>query len=315
MRSGVWTPRSAVLNLVELLRILQTAAECSNFREAAQRLGASPQTVTRAIKTLEDHFGELLFHRNTRQVRITAFGEQLCERSRPLLGEMEALFSTSSGAADSRLAGRVRITGPRILGRVCLAPAMAQLAVAQPMITLDLRLSDVFADVVDEQIDVGVRIGFLRDSRLVARRVGRVSFSLVATPELVSRLGAPRQVKDLASLPVTSLLDPNTGRVWPWYFDGGQQFIPEPSTFVTDDPDVELGAIVAGIAFGQVPDYLAVPLLREGRLIEVLKDQAPPSWDIYVYRPQRGPVPARVRLVFDHIVAAVAEHERALRRD
>ncbi|WP_298235399.1 LysR family transcriptional regulator [uncultured Azohydromonas sp.] len=301
-----------MLNQLELLRVFQVAAECTSFREAALRLGASPQTVTRAVKELEDHFGELLFHRSTRQVRITAFGEELLARSRPLLAEMQALFSTPAQAPETQLSGRVRITGPRILGRGCLVPALTRLAAAHPAITLDLRLSDVFADVVDERIDVGVRIGFLRDSRLVARKAGEVAFSLVATPELVARLGAPRRVEDLVSLPVTALLDPNTGRIWSWYFAEGRQFTPEARTFVTDDPDAELGAILAGLAFGQVPDYLAAPLVREGRLVELMRDQAPTPWDIYVYRPQRGPVPARVRLVFDHIVSAVAEHQRAL---
>jgi DNA-binding transcriptional LysR family regulator len=301
-----------VLNQLELLRIFQMAAECSSFREAALRLGASPQAVTRAVKELEDHFGELLFHRSTRQVRITEFGEQLAARVRPLLAEMEALFSTPAHAPASQLSGRVRVTGPRILGRSCLVPALTGLATAYPAISLDLRLSDVFADVVDAQIDVGVRIGFLRDSRLVARKAGEVAFALVATPELVARLGAPTRVEDLAALPVTALLDPNTGRIWSWYFAGGRQFTPESKTFVTDDPDAELGAILAGLAFGQVPDYLAAPLVREGRLVELLHDQAPTPWDICVYRPQRGPVPVRVRLVFDHIVAAVAEHSQRL---
>lgn len=302
-----------MLNQLELLRVFQVAAECASFREAALRLGASPQTVTRAVKELEDHFGELLFHRSTRQVRITAFGEELLARSRPVLADMAALFSTPAQAPETQLSGRVRITGPRILGRGCLVPALARLAAAHPAITLDLRLSDVFADVVDERIDVGVRIGFLRDSRLVARKAGEVAFSLVATPALVARLGAPQRVEDLASLPVTALLDPNTGRIWTWYFAEGRQFTPEARTFVTDDPDAELGAILAGLAFGQVPDYLAAPLVREGRLVELMRDQAPTPWDIYVYRPQRGPVPARVRLVFDQIVSAVAEHQRALR--
>lgn len=302
-----------MLNQLELLRVFQVAAECASFREAALRLGASPQTVTRAVKELEDHFGELLFHRSTRQVRITAFGEELLARSRPLLADVQALFSTPAQAPETQLSGRVRITGPRILGRGCLVPALARLAAAHPAITLDLRLSDVFADVVDERIDVGVRIGFLRDSRLVARKAGEVAFSLVATPALVARLGAPQRVEDLASLPVTALLDPNTGRIWTWYFAEGRQFTPEARTFVTDDPDAELGAILAGLAFGQVPDYLAAPLVREGRLVELMRDQAPAPWDIYVYRPQRGPVPARVRLVFDQIVSAVAEHQRALR--
>ncbi|MFD0669427.1 LysR family transcriptional regulator [Ramlibacter sp. MAHUQ-53] len=300
-------------NHLELLRIFQAAAEGGSFREAAARLGTSPQSVTRSIQELEAHFGELLFHRSTRQVRITAFGEQLAVRARSLLSEAEALFHPAAQDAATAFTGRVRITAPRVLGRVCVVPALGGLSATQPGLALDVLLSDAFADVVDEQIDVGVRIGFLRDNRFVARKAGEVAFCLVATPGLLARIRAPRRLEDLADLPVTALLDPNTGRTWPWHFEGGRQFTPGARTFLTDDPDAELGAILAGAAIGQVPDYLCAPLLRAGRLVSLLPQLAPPPWGVYVYRPQRGPVPARVRLVFDHIVEAVRRHGEGLR--
>ncbi|MBP6902867.1 MAG: LysR family transcriptional regulator [Burkholderiaceae bacterium] len=307
-----------MLKPLELLRIFQAAAEASSFREAAVRLGTSPQTVTRAIRQLEQQLGELLFLRSTRQVRITAFGEQLAGRTRSLLAELEAVLGSvapsvdKTGAADADLAGRVRITAPRVLGRCCIAPALARLALQHPGLMPDLRLSDVFADVVDAQIDIGVRMGFLRDNRFVARRAGEVGFALVAAPALVQRLGVPETLDDLARCPVTALIDPNTGRIWPWTLAGGRQFTPHDRAWVTDDPDAEVQAVLAGLAYAQLPDYLAQPLLRQGRLLALRPDWSPPPWGVYVYRPQRGPVPARVRRVFDHIVAAIGEHQQGL---
>jgi DNA-binding transcriptional LysR family regulator len=299
-----------MLNQLELLRIFNVAAESVSFREAATRLGISPQGVTRSIKDLEEHFGELLFHRNTRQIRITAFGEKLAFQARQAVDQMENLFHHSKQGADAELVGRVRVTAPRSIGRLFIQPAMHQIALRYPDIVLDLRLSDEIANVVDEQIDIGVRIGFLRDNRFVARPVGKVSFAIVASPELIAKKGRPANLSALHELPTTALVDRSTGRAWPWYFSGNKQVVPAAPAFLTDDPDTERDAVLAGIAYGQLPDYLIAPYLRSGELVAVLDKYAPKPWEVYVYRPQRGPVPARIRLVFDQIVDGIAHPER-----
>jgi len=294
-------------NPIELLRIFFIAAESPSFRQAAVRLGISPQAVTRAIKTLETHFGELLFHRNTRQVRVTAFGEQLAAQGRESLSALDALFHQADGRTESASPTRVRITTPRSLGRMYLLPALTQLALAHPNIILDLRLADEIADVVDEQIDIGVRLGLMHDNRFVGRSVAKMAFVIVASPALIARTGAPANLDALATLPTTTFVDGNTGRVWPWYVDGGKQFVPGNPALLTDDPEAECDAVLAGIGYGQLAYYLAAPHLQAGRLVTVLDAHAPTPWDVYVYRPQRGPVPPRIRRVFDAIVAALTD--------
>ncbi|QEM83005.1 LysR family transcriptional regulator [Halomonas binhaiensis] len=294
-------------NELELLRIFRAAAESSSFREAAVRLGLSPQGVTRAIKQLEAHYGELLFHRNTRQVRITAFGETLLARSRPILEQFEDLWRPPGTTKDAVLSGLVRVTAPRSLGARAVLPAMKHVAAHHPGIVLDLRLSDRISDAVDEGIDVGLRVGFMRDSRFVARQAGRMQLHTVASPQLLKRTGTPRDIDELARMPVTAALDINTGRPWPWYFKGGRQWVPPSPAVIADDADMEMGAVLAGIAFAQLADYMARPYIASGKLVKVLEDQAPPAWGLYVYRPQRGPVPGRVRAVFDALSNAVSE--------
>ena len=296
-------------NSLELLRAFCAAAESANFREAAARLGVSPQAVTRAVKALEAHYGELLFHRNTRQMRITEFGAALAQRARASLDEVDAVLRPPS-AQEAGMAGRVRVTAPRGLGRR-IVPAMARLAVAHPELGFDLRLSNELADTVDTQIDVGVRIGFFRDNQFVVRRAGRVEFQIVGSPALIARVGTPATVDALDALPTTALLDRSTGRPWPWYFAGERQWAPTASRFISDDPDAECDAVLAGVGFGQLPDFLARDLVHAGRLVEVLAGDAPEPWDVYVYRPQRGPVSARVRLVFEAIIAALAPVQAA----
>jgi len=295
------------MDRMELLRVFCTAAESSSFRAAATRLGRSPQDVTRAVKELESVFGEVLFRRSTRKVQITAFGEELAARARDALLSIDEVFQAGAEHPASDLRGRVRITAPRALGRRFLLPVLARVAATHPGLSLEMCLGERLADVVDEQIDVGVRVGFMRDQRFVARSVAKLGFHVVATPALLRRVGTPVRVSELKRLPVTALIDVNSGRVWPWHFQGGQQFAPTDASFVTDDPESECEAVLAGLGFGQLPGLLAIPQLRAGRLVPVLADAAPDPWEIYVYRPQRAPVPARVRLIYDTLVEALSD--------
>lgn len=298
--------RSNVLNRLEMLRIFCAAAEADSFKEAAARLGTSPQAITRAVKELEDAVGELLFHRNTRGIQITEFGAQFALHAREKVMQVDSLFHRTDQLQDTDLTGAVRITAQSTIGRRYLLKSLLPLASQHPGIKLELRLSDLVADVVDEKIDIGVRIGLLRDSRFVARSVAKVSFFIVATPEFAAAQGRPATPQDLSTLPTTALMDRNTGRIWPWYFAGNQMVTPAQPALVTDDPEVECDAVLTGLGYGQIPSFLAVPHIRSGRLVTVLDEYQPEPWDLYVYRPQRGPVPARIRLVFDCIVDALS---------
>ncbi|KLU25191.1 LysR family transcriptional regulator [Caballeronia mineralivorans PML1(12)] len=296
-------------NRLEMLRIYCAAVEAESFKEAATRLGTSPQAVTRAVQEAEALVGEILFHRNTRRVRATEAGEAFAHRARDLVRQMDELLRPKDSEIDAEIAGLVRLTAPKSIGERFLMPALARLAEKHPRIMLDLRLSDAISDPIAEQIDIGVRIGFMRDSRFVVRPASRVGFSVVASPKLIARVGEPTDLAALALLPTTGFIDRNTGRLWPWQFANGQQFTPANLAFQTDDGECECRAVVAGLGFGQIVSYLAQPLLRAGKVISVLDSYAPEAWPVYVYRPQRGPVPARIRLVFDAMLAALEKSE------
>jgi DNA-binding transcriptional LysR family regulator len=296
-------------NRLEMLRIYCAAVEAESFKEAATRLGTSPQAVTRAVQEAEALVGEILFHRNTRRVRATEAGEAFAHRARDLVRQMDELLRPKDSEIDAEIAGPVRLTAPKSIGERFLMPALARLAEKHPRIMLDLRLSDAISDPIAEQIDIGVRIGFMRDSRFVVRPASRVGFSVIASPKLIARVGEPTDLAALALLPTTGFIDRNTGRLWPWQFANGQQFTPANLAFQTDDGECECRAVVAGLGFGQIVSYLAQPLLRAGKVISVLDNCAPEAWPVYVYRPQRGPVPARIRLVFDAMLGALEKSE------
>lgn len=294
------------MNRLELLRIFSAAVEAPSFREAATRLGLSPQVVTRAVRTLEAQFGEPLFHRSTRAKQTTALGQALAAGAREAVAAVDQFFDHGR-AAGSAAAGRVRITAPAALGRPAIVGALAPLLAAHPGLQVDLRLSDAVSDAVDEGIDVGIRVGALKDKDFVARPAAKLAFFVCAAPRLVLRTRAPRTPDELLARPCTALIDRNSGRPWPYVFAGGQRFVHPAPAFTTDDAEAECEAVLAGLAYAQLPAHLAVPHLRSGRLLAVLEAHSPEPWPVTVYRPRRAPVPARVRLVFDRLVAALGD--------
>jgi DNA-binding transcriptional LysR family regulator len=259
------------------------------FKEAAQRLGISPQAVTRAIKELEQLQGELLFHRNTRHSHITDFGAALAMDARRKVQDIDALFHQRE-QTEQDVSGLVRITAPAALGESHLAPALASLLQQHAGLRFDLRLSDEMSDVVDKQIDIGLRVGFHARQPLYCPRGGPGTVFHCGSPALLARCGEPDSLEALAKLPLTVSLDPNTGKPWPWFFAGDQQWHPPAPAFMATDTRAECAAVLNGIGFGQLAGFMAIPLLRAGKLQALLPALQPTPWKLHLYRPQRGPV-------------------------
>lgn len=297
-----------MLNRMEMVRIFCAAAESGSFREAASRLGISPQGVTRAVQALESELGEPLFHRNTRQVHITAFGEGYAQQARLALEQFDALFRAHR--AEAEFSGRIGITAPQAIGQRYLVPFLQPLMAAHPALQFDLRLDDQMTDAVEAQIDIGIRVGLIKDRRYVARSLAAVPMCVVASPALINTLGAPGALSELDNFPLTVLMDRKNGRPWPWLFADGHSFLPKQPALICDDAETELRALLSGSGFGQIPAYLAAPYVQAGRLQTVLAAYAPPPWELFIYRPQQGPVSQRVRLVFDHLKQAFSDPAR-----
>lgn len=294
------------MNKLELLRIFCTAAQSDSFKAAAVRLGISPQAVTRAVQQLEQSTGEVLFHRSTRHIRLTRFAETFVVQANNSLQQLDALFQRHQAADTNAIAGLVRVAAPKVM-RTLLMPVLNSLALQHPALQLDVRLSDQIADVVDEQIDVGLRIGMIRDNSFIARTVARVGLYLTASPALLQKYAVPSYLEQLAELPATALMDKATGRAWHWYLKEGQLWSPKNISFIADDSEAEADATLAGLGVSQLASFMAIPHLRSGALVRLLPELEPEPWPLSIYRPQRGPVPERIRLVFDTLVRAFSD--------
>lgn len=283
------------------LRILCSAAESQSFKEAARKLGISPQSVTRSIQYLEQHHGEMLFLRNTRQVQVTSFGENLARRAHTALQEFDDLLNGQK-TNEKPLSGLVRITAPSAIGPSLLIPVIARINKQYPDIRFDLRFDDQRTDVVDERVDIGIRIGAIRDNRFIVRKLRDVYFHVVATPALLASFGTPKEPQDLQQMPCTAIYDRSSGKAWPWEFSHNQLLQPNNPIMLCDNIEAEYKFILNGGGIGQIIDFFARESIASGQLREVLSDFAPAPWDMYVFRPQQGPVAPRIRVVFDALV-------------
>ncbi|MGR6981124.1 LysR family transcriptional regulator [Testudinibacter sp. P27/CKL/0425] len=298
-----------MLNKLEALRIFCTTAETMQFREAANRLAVSPPVVTRMIAELEDHLGETLFQRNTRQIKLTDFGQEFLPKAQQYLEDGDKLFAPAKRKHADEMSGLVRITIPELPNRQAILAELLSALKPYPDLLLDWRVDNVRLNVVEAQIDIGLRIGNLSDSRLIARQLGEVREKIVAAPQLIARCGTPQTIHELQkNFPLNVDLDANTGRFWSWYINPELQFTPHKPVFISNNMYSSLQAARSGIGFSHLADWICEPYLQNGELVEVLADIPKMRWPVYLYRPQRTVTPVRVKVVFDLLLKILSRH-------
>ena len=285
--------------LQQFFAFAQTARRGS-FAGAARDLGSSPSALAKSVGRLEAALGVKLFHRTTRQVNLTPDGERLYRRCERVLAEVEDLQAEAAGvrAAPS---GTLRVDMPIVYGRRVVMPLLAGLMREHPQLRLDVRLQDAYADLVRDGLDLAVRIGPLRDSSLVGRRIDWQQLILVASPEYLRARGTPRRPDDLSRHDTVVFRLPSSGRTRPWQLLDGRRGValePEHRTQVNDG-DGMVAAAVLGLGVMQIPDYMVTDELARGELVEVLAGHRPAPMPISVVVPSVRLMPPRVRLVLD----------------
>lgn len=288
--------------LQQFLAFAQTARRGS-FAAAARDLASAPSTLAKSVARLEGTLGVKLFHRTTRQVSLTADGERLFHRCERVLEEFEALQADAAGtrAAPS---GTLRVDLPITYGRRYVLPILAALVREHPGVTLEVRLQDRFADLVRDGIDLAVRMGELRDSSLVARRIDSQQLVMVASPDYLAAHGMPRRIEDLAAHRAVAFRLPSSGRSRPWQLRQGRRIVELHPTQTVQLTDTEaLGdAARLGLGLCQLPDNIVPDALASGALVEVLKAHRPPAMPISAVVPSGRLVPPRVRVTLDALM-------------
>ena len=284
----------------EAWAIFATVAEHRSFSGAAETLGVSKATVSKAITRLEASLGTSLFHRTSRRLTLTDSGNTLSEHAQRILSEGQAAEEVAHDAASAP-AGLIRVAAPMTFGISHVAPAIADFMLAHPAVQIDLRLSDARVDIVADGFDIALRIADLPDSSLRARRLAPIVSRIVASPAYLDRHGRPRHPIDLGEHEVFSYANVPAAT---WHFRGndGAEFAVRPtSRMMSDSGDAMLPMLRAGLGIARLPDFIVDADIAAGRLETIMTDWPLPVTALHLVTPPSPLRPARVELLIDFL--------------
>lgn len=286
------------------MQVFCAVVEAGGFSKAAQRLGISTSSVTNQVAALEKHFGVRLLQRTTRSMSLTAEGQQCHVQARQVLADMAALEASLLQAAG-KPSGSLRVDMPSSISRNLVAPALPRFIAAYPDISLRLTVSDRLLDMVEEGIDVMLRIGEPQDSSLVARSLLTMDYLCCAAPAFVARHGMPRSPQELEQFSCLHFLYPKSRQVRPWLFQDGATGEPyahtPPAALAFDHIESMLAAAQAGCGIVQALSVSVLQPLREGTLVPVLqpfRTRGPDVWALFHPRHLRA---AKVQVFVDFL--------------
>lgn len=290
------------MDRLQALQVFVAVADKGGFAPAARALAMSPPAVTRAVAGLEARLGTRLFRRTTRSVQLTESGARFLLDCRRILAD---LAEAEDAAAGSHAAprGTLRITAPVLFGRMFVTPILTEFLDRYPMVDAEALLLDRVVNLMDEGLDVAIRIGHLPDSSLTAVRVGSVRLVTFGTPEYLRKHGTPRHPDALAAHRLVRSHALGGGDVWR-YDDAGREIaIPAPSRLRINTNDAVIEAVLRGWGLSRLLSYQVAPHVRDGRLRTVLADFEPPPLPIHIVHQEGRLVSAKLRTFVDFMAA------------
>ncbi|KAA0019532.1 LysR family transcriptional regulator [Salinicola corii] len=271
---------------IEELQTFVEIADAGGVSPAARRLGVSKSIVSRRLSRLESELGIQLLARTTRGAALTEAGATFRDYAARVCAEIDVARETILPAGDLR--GRLRVAAPLSFGPTHFSPVLAEMARRHPRLHIHTSYSDRFVDLVSEGYDCAIRVGYLQDSDLVARRVGPIYGKLVASPSYIEAHGAPATPDELVE---HQALMQGT-ETWK-LLDGDKTITVRPQgSFKADNGLALVAAAVAGLGIGYLPDCLTHEHVAAGALVPVMTDHPPPPAGAYVVRPP-GQYPSR----------------------
>lgn len=289
------------MDRIDAMQAFVTVADLRGFAPAARKLGMSPSGVTRLIAALEERLGARLLQRTTRQVALTDAGARYLERARRILSDVEEAESAAEGER-TRPGGRLVVSAPNGFGRLHVSPVVSAYLQRYPEVSADLRLSDRMINLVEEGVDLAVRIGHLPDSTLVARHVGEMRRIVVASKDYLKQRGEPKTPEAIADHDTIHFGAMTAEPEWRFVVDGREIRISSTPRFASNSADAAIQYAEAGGGLTRVLAYQAAASLKAGRLKIVLAPFAPPALPIHIVYPTSRLLSAKVRTFIDLVI-------------
>jgi DNA-binding transcriptional LysR family regulator len=296
------------------MEVFVRVVDLGGFTQAARKLRLTPSGVSKLISRLETRLGSRLINRTTRKLTLTEEGQAFYQRAVRILGELEeAEREAASGAAPR---GRLTVNCNIPFGMLHVLPLIPRFLERHPEVTLDLVLTDTLIDLMQERADIAIRVGPLKASRLVARKLGTSRMVVVGTPNYLARFGTPKTPADLTEHRGIGWTFPRIRDGWPFRRgDRTEEAMPPPAARASDG-EIARRLALGGVGLARLALFHIGPDIESGRLVPVLQSYNPGDReDIHaVYVGHTAPLPARVRAFIDFLAEHVRVSDPALKR-
>lgn len=281
------------------MRLYTRVVETGSFSAVARELGTIQPTISKQLTSLEEHLGVRLLNRTTRQLSPTEAGRKYYERCKRILDEVSDLEGSLSDL-QTRPTGMLRVHAAVAFGQLYILPVMFKFRRLYPGLAIDLMLSDRYVDVIQEGVDVAIRFGELRDSQLVARRIGGSTRVCVASPAYLRARGTPKSPGELFShnCITYNYLFSNE---WEFYTGKGPTTVRVGGDFRANSALTIRAAALEGIGIAHMPTMFVQEDIDKGRLVRVLEDYGPPAVDVHAIYPSARFLSGKVRLFLDFV--------------
>ena len=286
---------------LEALAIFAKVAEAKSFSGAAEALGLSKATVSKAVSRLELRLGTTLLHRTSRRFSLTDGGRTLAARAAQMVTEAEG---AEAEVLDQSVAprGLVRLAAPMSFGMAYVAPVIPEFLATHPDVSIDLHLSDEVIDLVGGGFDCAIRIAALADSSMTARKLRPIRRHLVASPAYLEQRGRPQHPEDLARHACLTYAYLPTTETWRFLNAAGEEVVVRPQgPLRANNADALTASLCAGLGIAPQPDFIYWRDLAAGKLETVMTDWEQPTINVNLVAPGGGPRPARVTALMDYL--------------
>ena len=294
------------MDKIETMRAFAAVAQEGSFTAAAHRLGMSTKLASKYVQQLEARLETQLFNRTTRSVSLTDVGTAYLQRCRPILEQVDELESLVK-ERQTALAGLIRITAPTGFGSTKLTQALIPFLRAHSEVAIDLKLSDNRVALVEEGFDLAVRIGVLRDSTLIVKKLADMPLVVCAAPSYLDRNGRPKNPNALTTH--NCLSDDNQSDATIWRFNSSREAlsVKVDGLLRANSPAAIAQMAIGGLGIARSPLYTVETALKDGRLEQLLPDFTTDDFGLYALYPPNRHLTARVRALIDHLAAQLGQ--------
>ncbi|XWN32930.1 MAG: LysR family transcriptional regulator [Devosia sp.] len=298
------------MDQLKAMQVFVTVARKEGFAPAAESLGLSTSSVSRHVGNLEAMLGVQLLRRTTRHVSLTSAGEDVLDHCEAIVGRVEQMLLERE-AERGTPSGRLRVTIPNFLIPILMRTVMAEFIKAHPMVELEITITDRLMNLVDEGIDLALRVGKLTDSNLMVRKFIDLDLGVIGSPDYLERYGVPQRPADLAEHNcIIDTAAPYRER-WPLLgIDGTTTAVAVHGNITVNGGAPARDLVVAGVGLAYLPEYLYYDDVEEGRVVTVLDDYARDYGGIYIVHPATRHQVAAIKSLTDLLV----DHARPLKR-